>query len=100
MRSIIKYNDVDTCSCIHHLRTTNSYGSPRIMNSLIDSPLTKRFKSFMWRAGAIGAVATLTWIVQNIGLLELSSTLQGFVNVFGGLILGEITKYLNTPEQG
>lgn len=54
-----------------------------------------RFKSFLWRAGAIGAVAILGYAQQEITNLQLSET----TIVVLGLILGEITKALNNVIQ-
>ena len=53
--------------------------------------ITKRSKSFAWRAGCVGAIAAFNWMGQNIGMFELSPVVQGFI----GLVLAEITKWLN-----
>lgn len=53
--------------------------------------ITKRLKSFLWRAGCVGSIATISWVSNNLGLLELPAWLQGLV----GLGLGEVTKWLN-----
>ena len=56
--------------------------------------LIKRLKSFAWRLGAMIVVAGLTFIADNLGLFGLSPQVQ----VVAGLILGEITKALNTQK--
>jgi len=55
----------------------------------------KRFKSFVWRLGGIIAIAVLDLIAETIGLFDLT---PGVVVVVG-LIVGEITKYLNTNRK-
>lgn len=57
--------------------------------------LVKRLKSFAWRLGAIVAVSALTFLADNIGLFGLPLQVQVVV----GLIIGEITKWLNTGRQ-
>lgn len=52
----------------------------------------KRLKSFAWRLGAYVFVGALGWITANLGLLELPPV----VHAIAALVLGEITKYLNT----
>lgn len=54
--------------------------------------MKNRLKSFAWRLGAYIGVSALAWISNNLGLLEL----PGFLTVTIALIIGEITKYLNT----
>lgn len=56
---------------------------------------SSRFKSFLWRAGAMGAVAI-------IGVLQVEVTnysLRPEIIAVLGLILGEITKALNNVAQ-
>jgi hypothetical protein len=55
--------------------------------------LIKRLKSFLWRAGMVALAAFLAYAAENIGLLELSPQ----ATVIIGLVLGEISKFLNTP---
>lgn len=62
------------------------------LNELFSST---RFKSFLWRAGAIGLVAIIGYAQQEITNLQLNET----TIVFLGLILGEITKALNNVIQ-
>ncbi len=54
--------------------------------------MKNRLKSFAWRLGAYIIVAALAWISNNLGLLELPAYMTTII----ALIIGEITKYLNT----
>lgn len=54
-----------------------------------------RFKSFAWRAGIMVAVALVNFTVANLSDFSLSPELT----VLAGLILSEISKYLNTEVQ-
>jgi hypothetical protein len=55
--------------------------------------IIKRFKSLAWRLGAIIAVFVITAFQEEImPLLGLSDS----VKVVLGLVLGEVTKYLNS----
>lgn len=62
------------------------------MKNTTESPLVKRLKSFAWRFGAWLVVASLAWVLKNIGLLELPPEVTAVIS-FG---IGELTKYLNT----
>jgi len=53
--------------------------------------LIKRAQSLVWRSGAMLSVMVVDFAATNIGLLELSPE----VVVFAGLVLGEVSKYLN-----
>lgn len=64
------------------------------MPTKIDSAFVKRLKSFAWRLGSYLAVAALAWISDNIGLLELSPMFTTII----ALVLGEVTKALNSPK--
>lgn len=55
----------------------------------------KRFRSFLWRLGGIIAVAILNLIADTIGLFDLAPSAVVVV----GLIVGEITKYVNTNRK-
>jgi hypothetical protein len=57
----------------------------------MESQLTKRIKSFAWRFMMAVIAFGITWLADNIGLMEFSPQ----VTVVLGLILGEISKYLN-----
>lgn len=59
-----------------------------------ESQLRKRFKSFLWRAGMMFVALFIDWLLENIGLFGLSPQ----VTVFLGLVLGEISKYLNKKK--
>jgi hypothetical protein len=61
----------------------------------MNEQMKKRLQSFAWRSGVMLAVAVLNIVSTNIGLLELPSQ---YVVVIG-LVLGEVTKYLNTTIQ-
>lgn len=54
----------------------------------------KRLKSFAWRLGAYIVVAALAWIAKNLGDLGLPASITAIL----ALILGEITKFLNTAK--
>jgi hypothetical protein len=51
----------------------------------------KRIKSLAWRAGMMAIAVFLGSVSENIGLLELSPQ----VTVLIGLVLGEVSKWLN-----
>lgn len=58
----------------------------------IDNQFVKRLKSLVWRAGMMGLAVIASVLAENLSTLELSP----FATVVGGLVLGEISKYLNT----
>jgi len=58
----------------------------------MNTQLIKRVKSFAWRAGMMGAAAVIAFSLDNIQLLELSPLATTLL----GLVLGEISKHLNT----
>lgn len=60
----------------------------------MNKELRNRLQSFAWRLGGMLAVAGLNFIAENIGLFGLSGTTQ----VVLGLIVGELTKWLNTRK--
>lgn len=53
--------------------------------------LIKRLKSFIWRAGAVGAVAVLNYVAEQLGASGLSVEIVTVI----GLVIGEITKAIN-----
>lgn len=65
------------------------------MNFLLHQVLVSRVKSFIWRAIGVAAAAVLTWAIQEIGVLELSASVEELVVLVLGLALGEVTKYFN-----
>ena len=56
--------------------------------------LSNRFKSFYWRAGAMVVSGLLSVILESATDLQLNQ----YVIVVLGLILAEITKFLNTSK--
>ena len=57
--------------------------------------LKKRLLSLAWRAGMMILAGGIAYLAKNLNVLDLSPE----TTVFIGLILGEISKYLNTPVQ-
>lgn len=57
----------------------------------METQMDKRIKSFLWRGGMIGVLATVNFFVENASGLGLGS----FWVVLIGLVGGELTKYLN-----
>jgi hypothetical protein len=57
----------------------------------MNEQLKKRLKSFSWRLGGMVVVAVLAFVIDNATLLEIPP----YLVVILGLILGEVTKYLN-----
>lgn len=55
------------------------------------SQLQKRTESFLWRLAMATLVFVVTFVGENAGLLELSTTATGII----ALLAGEISKYLN-----
>jgi hypothetical protein len=51
-----------------------------------------RLKSFAWRLGMMTIAFVCAYVAENIGALELSPQ----VTVVVGLVLGEVSKYLNS----
>lgn len=56
--------------------------------------LKARLKSFAWRTGMMLLAVTVDFALQNLDLLNLTPQ----ATVVLGLILGELSKYLNTPK--
>lgn len=57
-----------------------------------DSQLTKRIKSFLWRLAVAVAIFTIDYIAANLGIFDLPPAVVGVIS----LMLGEVTKFLNT----
>lgn len=55
--------------------------------------LISRVKSLVWRAGGVIAVGLLAWLIEPSVVEALN--IPPFVVVGAGLIVGEITKFLN-----
>jgi hypothetical protein len=53
--------------------------------------LVKRLKSFAWRTGMLVVAIAIDFTLENIGLLELPPLTVAVI----GLVLGEVSKYLN-----
>ena len=60
----------------------------------IDSVFVKRLKSFVWRAAMMGVAAAAAYVAANLDILQLSPTVTAVL----GLILGEVSKWLNTSN--
>jgi len=54
----------------------------------------KRFKSFLWRTGMLFAAVSVDFLLENLGLFDIPAE----VTVVFGLVLGEVSKYLNTQK--
>jgi hypothetical protein len=61
------------------------------MNNVQTEVLVSRVKSFSWRLAGFLVVAGLNWLSQDVVNWGLSPMWVGVV----GLVIGEITKYLN-----
>lgn len=59
---------------------------------MYDTTLTKRIKSFLWRAFMMGVAAALSYAIAHLTDLGFNPV----VTTVAGLILGEISKALNT----
>ena len=57
--------------------------------------IINRLKSFAWRATAMIAALSLDFALQNLGLFDLPPQ----ATIVVGLILGEISKYLNAKAK-
>jgi hypothetical protein len=56
--------------------------------------IVKRLKSLAWRVGMMLVALLAAWGLETINLLDIAPE----VKVFAGLILGEVSKYLNTTK--
>lgn len=61
----------------------------------IDEQIEKRIKSFAWRAGMMTLVYVITLILDSAVELELPP----YAVVGLGLLVGELSKYLNRPNR-
>lgn len=61
----------------------------------MDEQFVKRLKSLLWRSGMMGLAVMVAFLTENIGFLELSP----FATTMLGLVLGEVSKYINTNSQ-
>lgn len=62
---------------------------------MTDTTFTKRLKSLIWRGAMMGIAFALTAIANNISSLNIDPQTAVFI----GLVLGEISKYLNTKAK-
>jgi len=56
--------------------------------------IKKRIYSLLWRAGMMGLATIVTFFIDNLADLQLGT----FLTVIIGLVLGEISKWLNTKK--
>ena len=56
--------------------------------------IIKRIKSLAWRVGAMAGIYLLAFFLETVNLWEAPET----VRVIVGLVVAEITKYLNTKK--
>lgn len=59
-----------------------------------DPQFVKRVKSLAWRAVMMGLAFGVSFAVDNLSTLQLSPT----VTTLLGLILGEVSKYINSKS--
>lgn len=59
------------------------------------SIIVSRLKSLAWRIGGMAVVFGINWVANNLGMFNLSPTLT----ILAGLVLGEITKFINVQLQ-
>lgn len=57
--------------------------------------MNNRIKSFLWRFGAYVVVSALSFVVANLADLGVNAQLVAVI----ALIVGEITKWINTEYQ-
>lgn len=57
--------------------------------------LLKRLQSLAWRGGMMAIAAFLSYLSAHLGVLEVSAPVTAVI----GLVLGEVSKYLNTVQQ-
>lgn len=60
----------------------------------MNSQFIKRLKSLAWRSAMMGLAAFTAAVLENLNMLELSPTYTMLL----GLVLGEISKHLNTKS--
>jgi len=67
------------------------------MNTTIQESLISRAKSFVWRAGGMAVVAVGAYVLQvgDIFILDWKVIANTAVIVVVGLLVGEVTKFLN-----
>jgi len=65
------------------------------MNEDNKAVFIKRLKSLLWRTGMMLVAILLKFALENIGLFELNPMIVGMI----GLVLGEVSKYVNSQVQ-
>lgn len=68
----------------------------------MESQAVKRLKSFLWRAGGLVGVSLLSFLISPDFLDALSKDgilVPTILVTFVGLVVNELTKYLNTGLQ-
>jgi len=61
------------------------------MSEELKQVIISRFKSFIWRCFGYAIAGLLAFVLDTVSLLELSP----FITTITGLVIGEITKFLN-----
>ena len=61
----------------------------------MNEDVKKRLYSLLWRAGMMGVAAVLAVIAQAVGMVHLDSGIWSVIVPSLGLLLGEVSKYLN-----
>lgn len=61
------------------------------MNQEVLNKLKSRAKSFLWRLAGYAFVAALNFLMENIGLFNLSAEMV----MVSALLVGEATKFVN-----
>lgn len=61
--------------------------------------IINRLKSFAWRAGMMLAALAIDFVLQNLGLFDGLFDFPPQATIVVGLILGEVSKYLNTQAK-
>ena len=64
------------------------------MKNETKTALVNRVKSLAWRAGWLVVVGLIAWLIEPDTVASLN--LPVYVVTIAGLVLGEITKFLNT----
>jgi hypothetical protein len=65
------------------------------MKNIKEVLTSSRFKSFYWRTGMMIVAAVVAFLVENVSAFNLPPE----VTVVVGLILGEVSKYLNAQAK-
>ena len=66
------------------------------MKNILDVLTSNRFKSFYWRSGMMLVASFIAFLSENLGMFEFSPQ----ITVLVGLVLGEISKFLNKTYGG